>query len=561
MDVDVSRLLASIVVARARVLAPAVFAALVFFVAAATPLGIRADATCMAIDWGMCAASALLAVALVARRVPMRWIHVASAACLWAPMIAALVPLYATGNPTYALFLIVELACAGVLLDTLWTLATIASGCVLAILPLVVHETPATRLDVSLLVVAGLFASLIHALMQRALLREARAARDLARSLSEQQQLHEQLLHAQRMDAIGTLAAGVAHDMNNVLASIANFAALVAEDLPQPQPGLDQIVAHAERGAALTRDLLAVSRRRHRDERVVRLDDLVRGVSSLLERTLPKPIAVHHEVGLDDVRVEADPAHLTQAIVNLALNAADAMNGAGTLTIAGDVHDGRARLRVRDTGRGMDEATRRRVFEPFFTTKPAGQGTGLGLSIVWGIVQAHRGTIEVESQPGNGATFTITLPTTTRAAAPQPKRAGTGPIAGHRRVLVVDDEPGIRDSAQRLLARLGLLVETAADGVAALAVFESRGSELDAIVLDLAMPGMSGAECFRRIRERSDVPVLITTGCADDHVLGELASAGAQLLEKPYAPDELRAIVARMIDGAAPPRSRERAAP
>ena len=545
-----SELLAPIVLARARVLAPAVLAALVFFVATSRLFGIDPDARSQEMDWLICVAMTALTAALVLRRVPERLAHVASAASLWLPMVASLVPLYATGNPVYEEFLLVEIACAGVLLDTRWTVATLVAALALAVTPLVIGHSPHAAFRVATLVTAGLFALLIHALMKRALEREARAARELARELDERARLQEQLFHAQRMDALGTLAAGIAHDMNNVLGSITSFAGLLAEGPAGEGDEIRHIVAQAERGAALTRGLLAFSRRGPYRKQVVRIGDVIRDIMPLLVRALPKTVTIRNEVIAADACVDADPAHLGQVLVNLGMNAADAMDGVGTLVIATDMSEGSVRLRVTDTGAGMDEATRQRIFEPFFTTKPAGRGTGLGLSTVWGIVHAHGGTIDVDSQPGRGSTFTVLLPPSMSGPTPTPRRLPTGPIQGDRTVLVVDDEPAIRASTKRLLERIGIAVELASDGVEALRILESRGPEIDAVILDMGMPNMGGAECFRRIRATSAIPVLLATGYAAEGELDELVAAGVQVLEKPFPPDELRRRIVRLLDGA-----------
>jgi CheY-like chemotaxis protein len=192
----------------------------------------------------------------------------------------------------------------------------------------------------------------------------------------------------------------------------------------------------------------------------------------------------------------------------------------------------------------MDAATRLRVFEPFFTTKAPGHGTGLGLSIVWGIVHAHNGTIEVASEVGRGSSFTIHLPTTSRREVPRVVRTSSHPLDGRHTVLVVDDEPAVRKATRRMLERLGLAVVTASNGAEALDVFTD---EIDLVILDMRMPVMGGAECFRALRERSEVSVLITTGYAVDSEVQELVAAGARLIEKPYAPAELQAEVKRLL--------------
>jgi CheY-like chemotaxis protein len=247
------------------------------------------------------------------------------------------------------------------------------------------------------------------------------------------------------------------------------------------------------------------------------------------------------------VCVEADPTHIEQVLVNLAVNGNDAMNGAGTLVLAGDVIEGFARLRVQDTGCGMDEATRQRVFEPFFTTKGVGKGTGLGLSTVWGIVQAHGGTISVESEPGKGATFTVLLPLSqARPVGLSRPLTPTESWALEGVVLVVDDEPALRRASTRALECMGIRVYAAANGEAALELFAAH-PEIELVLLGMAMPGMGGAECFARMRAQRNVAVLVATGYAVDHEAQQLVAKGASVLEKPFTTAQLRSEVTRLL--------------
>jgi two-component system cell cycle sensor histidine kinase/response regulator CckA len=291
--------------------------------------------------------------------------------------------------------------------------------------------------------------------------------------------------------------------------------------------------------------LLAFARGSQYRKRVVRVADVTREIIGLLSHTLPKTVTIRDNIEVGDACVEADPSHLGQVLINLGTNASDAMNGIGTLTITAEIRDGQARLSVRDTGTGMDEATRSRVFEPFFTTKPLGRGTGLGLSTAWGIVRDHNGAIAVESALGAGTTFIVSLPLTAALPAVKPARASTDPIANAPHVLVIDDEAMVRESVKRVLGRIGVKVELAGDGASGLATFNA--GKFDLVILDVGMPIMGGVECFRRIRATSKIPILIATGYAPDGELAELIASGATLIEKPYTPDDLRCEVARLL--------------
>jgi CheY-like chemotaxis protein len=347
--------------------------------------------------------------------------------------------------------------------------------------------------------------------------------------------------------------------MNNVLASISNVATLLVDDATHDQRAdLDQIIEQAERGAQLTRGLLAFSRRGQYRKQVLGFGSHVRQVLPLLRRLLPKSVDVRDEIAVGDARVEADSVHLGQALVNLALNAADAMNGTGTIAINASVVERHGRqhigLHVTDSGHGMDEATRLRVFEPFFTTKPIGQGSGLGLSIVWGIVEAHSGTVEVRSEPGVGSTFSIYVPTTDAPLSVRNTALPVQPQIRRNTVLVVDDDVLVRESTGRLLMRMGLDVLTASDGSEALTLFDDHSEQIRIVILDMGMPRMSGAECFRQLRERSDVPVLVATGYAADDNMRELFAAGARIIEKPYAATALRCEITQLLEASQPVR-------
>lgn len=537
---------------RARLLAPPLLATFLFYVLADRVLGYEAPGLPYVYAWLMAVVLLALTVGFVTRKIPDRWCNLAAAGLLWCSSSSTLLTLAVTHEIGPVLLVLVQIASAGILLDTRWALVTVG-GITAAAVPLFVG-VPAlpAAMGVAAPITAASFAVLIHLLVRGTIVRaetlqltEAATARRLASELAESANLQAQLVHAQRMEAVGTLAAGVAHDMNNVLASISSFAELLGDTVTAEQRNdVAQIIAQSKRGAELTRGLLAFSRRGQYRKQVIRLEPMLRDLFPLLRRTLPKSIEIADEVEVGGVCVDGDPVHLGQVVINLALNAADAMKGAGVLRIAARpvVRAGKrvVEIQVADTGHGMDAVTRQRAFEPFFTTKAIGEGSGLGLSIAWGIVQAHDGTIDVASEIGHGTTFTVGLPIVDAVPAPEPRRAPSIPPLVRNMVLVADDEPAVRETTRRLLVRMGLDVVTAENGEEALSVFEANRAAIRLVVLDMGMPVMGGAECFKRLRTQSDVPVVIATGYALEEQVRELVAAGARILEKPFAAADLR---------------------
>ena len=386
-----------------------------------------------------------------------------------------------------------------------------------------------------------------------------------AEDLTELRSLQQQLMHSQKMEAVGRLAGGVAHDFNNLLTAILSYAHLAEVELKGPAAEfVEPIREAAERAATLTRQLLAFARRQSASPRVLDLNVHVADLSRMLRRLLGESVALETRLhpGLWPVRV--DPGQLEQVLVNLAVNARDAMPRGGTLRVEtenctlGAVAAGQrgvapgdwVRVGVVDTGSGMDEETRRRAFEPFFTTKPPDRGTGLGLSMCHGFVEQHGGRISAESEPGVGTRMEILLP---RHDGPPEARPGEGVAVdlprGRESVLVVEDEATVRAMAVRVLEGLGYQVSAAADADEALAVLADAGAPpIDLLFTDVVLPRADGRElAAQACRGRPALRVLLTTGYSEE----PLASGPAALpaLQKPYTPVELARKVREVLGG------------
>ena len=391
----------------------------------------------------------------------------------------------------------------------------------------------------------------------------------LANDVTERRRLEEQFRQTQRMEAVGQLAAGVAHDFNNLLTVITGYCELLFHALADRTPELrrvQEIHRAAARAASLTRQLLTFSRKQALDPRVLDLGEVVQGMVPMLSRLLGEHVRLNTTRALLLGRVKADPGQIEQVVMNLAINARDAMPDGGTLTIAlGDVElDAAPRgvdvalrsgphvmLAVSDTGCGMDAATRVRIFEPFFTTKEVGKGTGLGLATVYGIVQQSDGAIQVESEPGRGATFRIYLPRVEAVAAVGEVAAASARAAlGRETVLVVEDEQAVRELEAEVLAGHGYRVLVAGDAQEALALEERCQEPIALLVTDVVMPGRSGRELAREfVRRRSGTRVLYVSGYANDaFVGGGLLEAGGWFLQKPFSPEALAHKVRDVLD-------------
>jgi len=381
----------------------------------------------------------------------------------------------------------------------------------------------------------------------------------LANDVTERRRLEEQFRQTQRMEAVGQLAGGVAHDFNNLLTVITGYCELLLHSLTDRVPELrrvQEIHRAAARAASLTRQLLAFSHKQVLEPRVLNLDEVVQGMVPMLSRLLGEQVTLNAPRALLLGHVRADPGQIEQIVMNLAINARDAMPGGGALTIAlADVELQAAvrgadtglrsgphvMLAVSDTGCGMDAATRARIFEPFFTTKEVGKGTGLGLATVYGIVQQSDGAIQVESEPGRGATFRIYLPRVESAATGVPAAALVAAAPGRETVLVVEDERAVRMLEAEVLTAQGYRVLVAGDAQEALALEERCQEPIALLVTDVVMPGRSGRELAQEfLRRRPETRVLYVSGYANDAFVGRgLLEARTWFLQKPFTPEVL----------------------
>ena len=393
----------------------------------------------------------------------------------------------------------------------------------------------------------------------------------VVRDLTAVRALEAQLRHAQKMEAVGRLAGGVAHDFNNLLTVITGRSQLLLLKLPPESPlrrDVELVEETAHRASALTRQLLAFSRKQMVQPRVIDLNEVVRGMETMLSRLIGEDVTLATRLDQTAGCVRADPAQLEQMIVNLAVNARDAMPLGGRLTLeTGFVrldeefareHVGlrpgpHVRLVVRDTGVGMDGLIKAHLFEPFFTTKGPGKGTGLGLATVYGIVTQCGGAVRVDSEPGQGAVFTIDLP---RVDAPADLRGDPGiPAAaphGSETVLLVEDEPEVRGLARDILHQQGYTVLEAADGDEALRIGREHGGPIHLLVTDVVMPQMGGRELADHLKAgRQETKVLYVSGYTDDAILHQgVSETGMAFLPKPFTASALAHKVREVLDAA-----------
>jgi hypothetical protein len=380
----------------------------------------------------------------------------------------------------------------------------------------------------------------------------------------------EQLRQAQKMEAVGRLAGGIAHDFNNLLSVVLTYSSILAADLEPGNPMRDdllEIEKAGNRAAELTRQLLTFSRQEVVEPKNLDVNDVLAGVEKMLRRILGEDVALVFVRSAERCRVHADRGHLEQVVMNLVVNARDAMPKGGAIGVEtrnvvlgaepqtaelGVAPGPYVVLAVSDDGIGMDAATRARIFEPFFTTKPRGKGTGLGLSTVFGIVQQCKGGVSVHSTPGRGTTFEIYLPRIDGALQGESPSQAPITLSGSETILVVDDEQAIRAVASGILRRRGYRVIEARDAEEALLLCESLRAKLDLIITDVVMPETSGPELAKRLIERRPgTKVLCMSGYTDDAVVNHGAlDAGVAFLQKPITPEKLARKVRAVLDGA-----------
>ncbi len=402
----------------------------------------------------------------------------------------------------------------------------------------------------------------------------------IQQDVTERRALEEQIRQGQKFEAIGQLAGGIAHDFNNVIGAILGWAELGQDETPQrstPHGYFRKIADQSNRAAALIRQLLTFARRQALEPTGIQLNEIIPDLLNLLDNVLGKDIELKTALAPDLRMVRASPAQIEQVLMNLCVNARDAMPQGGCLVIAtenaalgpeacrrlpGAQPGFHVCLSVSDTGVGIDASIREHIFEPFFTTKEVGKGTGLGLATVYGIVKQHGGVVDVESERGAGTTFRVYLPVTEALAETKTKvgeRRAAPAQGGSETILVADDHEGVRAMAVQSLERRGYRVLLATDGEEAVQVAERYGDSIALVVLDMVMPRLSGPEAYRRISAlRPGLPAVFATGYSAEMAAVEGFGENLIVLQKPYTPAQLAGAVRQALDAA--PRLQENSA-
>lgn len=385
----------------------------------------------------------------------------------------------------------------------------------------------------------------------------------VTRDITEHRKLESQLRHSQKMEAIGTLTGGIAHEFNNVLTAIIGYGELLRDEMDSNDPlkqYVDMINTSAERAANLTRSLLAYSRKQITHLEPVDINAMIPEMNVLISNLVPKNIELSTRLSAGELVVMADKAQLEQVLVNLVNNAVDAMPEGGSLSIrTGTIEHGGERaedshpqafISVTDTGKGMDKATKEKIFEPFFTTKDVGKGTGLGLSLVYGMVKKHRGDIGVFSEPGTGTTFKIFLPLT-EAVSPLPVKeasAGTGrsPEGGTETILYAEDDPEVRDLISKVLVKAGYTIIQVADGKEAVGKFREHAGSIDLVLMDVVMPNKGGKDALDEISGISPgIKGIFISGYSPENTR---IAPGANFISKPVQQRELLSKIREVLD-------------
>jgi PAS domain S-box-containing protein len=388
-------------------------------------------------------------------------------------------------------------------------------------------------------------------------------------NITEVRKLEEQLRHAQKMEAIGTLAGGIAHDFNNILTVIIGYGSLMQTHLKAGDPSLPHVkemLAASKRAAGLTRSLLAFSRKQVMDMKAVNINNVIADFSKMLAWIIGEDIELRVTASSEDLIVNADAGQIDQVLMNLATNARDAMPQGGLLSIetGSMTMDSRfikaqgfgepgnyAVISIADTGIGMDEAIMMRIFEPYFTTKELGRGTGLGLSIAFGIVKQHKGFLKCQSESGKGTMFKIYLPVAVAAADQGEKKEATSPVRGAEAILIAEDDPTVRGLITQLLHEFGYSVIEAVDGEDAVRKFKDHQDRIKLLLLDVIMPRKNGKEIYEGIKAiRPDIKTIFVSGYARDLMQDKADhDDGPVFLQKPVLPkdllDKIRAVLDR----------------
>ncbi|MBI5787229.1 MAG: response regulator [Candidatus Schekmanbacteria bacterium] len=393
--------------------------------------------------------------------------------------------------------------------------------------------------------------------------REIIGTAHIAHDITEHKKLEQQLLQMQKMESLGTMAGGIAHDFNNLLEGILGYASYIKQQISPNNPirkELEVIEDSAEKAGKLSKQLLTFARQEKYSPKPVNFNKIVESMVKLFSRTIDKTISVHYNFIDKDMIIDGDAGQLEQALLNICLNARDAMPKGGkieieTRTVCLDENFTHQHVGLRpghymllsisDTGMGISAKHKDKIFEPFFTTKASGQGTGLGLSMVYGIVKSHKGIINVYSEPNQGTAFKIFLPLSRERLDNMTKQPTVSKnLRGNETILVVDDETNIRKLMGKLLNNYGYKVYMAGDGCEAVDIFRQHSQEIDLIILDMITPRLSGREAYKTIKEiRSGIRVLLSSGYSPDNQMQDVLEDAQGFIQKPYRVEDLLVMV------------------